>query len=60
VKRVDFLVGSSGGLADSVKQRMNHTISLSTMTFPHQMAVLILTEQIYRSFRILRGEPYHK
>lgn len=58
--RVNLVVGGSHGLSDSVKQRANLTISFSKMTFLHQMAVLILTEQIYRGFKILRGEPYHK
>jgi 23S rRNA (pseudouridine1915-N3)-methyltransferase len=59
-RRVSFVIGSSEGLADSVKQRLDDSISFSRLTFPHQMAVLILTEQLYRAFRILRGEPYHK
>ena len=58
--RVNFIVGSADGLADSAKNKCDHLLSFSGMTFPHQMAVLILTEQIYRGFRILRGEPYHK
>jgi 23S rRNA (pseudouridine1915-N3)-methyltransferase len=59
-KRVNFIVGSSLGLADSVKTRLDHMISFSALTFPHQLALLLLTEQLYRGFRILRGEPYHK
>ncbi len=58
--RVNFVIGSSFGLDDRVKQRANATLSFSPMTFPHQLAVLILCEQIYRGFRILRNEPYHK
>ena len=58
--RVNFVVGSSFGLDESVKRRANAAISFSPMTFPHQLAVLILSEQVYRAFRILRGEPYHK
>jgi len=58
--RVNFIIGSSYGLDPMVKKRANAAISFSPMTFPHQLAVLILTEQIYRGFRILRGEPYHK
>jgi len=58
--RVNLVIGSAYGLADTVKKRADRIISLSKMTFPHQMAVLILTEQIYRGFKILKGEPYHK
>ncbi|MDD3268673.1 MAG: 23S rRNA (pseudouridine(1915)-N(3))-methyltransferase RlmH [Syntrophomonadaceae bacterium] len=58
--RVNLLVGGSHGIADEVKKQADHKISFSPMTFPHQMAVLILTEQIYRGFKILKGEPYHK
>lgn len=59
-KRVNLLVGSSHGLSSEIKKRANQTISFSMMTFPHQMAALILTEQLYRGFKILRGEKYHK
>jgi len=58
--RVNFIIGSSYGIDERVKKRANASISFSPMTFPHQLAVLMLTEQIYRGFRILRGEPYHK
>ena len=58
--RVNFVIGSSFGLDDSVKRRADEAVSFSPMTFPHQLAVLILSEQIYRGFRILRNEPYHK
>ena len=58
--RVNFIIGSSFGLDESVKRRADVSLSFSAMTFPHQLAVLILSEQIYRGFRILRGEPYHK
>ena len=57
--RVNLVIGSSFGLADTVKKRADNSISFSEMTFPHQMAVLILSEQIYRGFKILKGEPYH-
>ncbi len=59
-KRLIFIIGSSYGVANEVKLRANATYSFSAMTFPHQMAVMILVEQIYRSFKILRNEPYHK
>lgn len=58
--RVNLVVGGSYGLSSEVKKRADERISFSAMTFPHQMAVLILSEQIYRGFRIIRGEPYHK
>lgn len=58
--RVCFVIGASYGLAPAVKKRADYRLSFSPLTFPHQMAVLILTEQIYRGFRIMRGEPYHK
>lgn len=60
LSRVNLVIGGSHGLADTVKKRANHIISFSKMTFPHQMAVLILSEQVYRGFKIMKGEPYHK
>ncbi len=60
MSKVNLVIGGSHGLADMVKKRADHIISFSKMTFPHQMAVLILSEQIYRGFKILKGEPYHK
>jgi len=57
---INLVIGSSYGLANKVKERADSVISFSRMTFPHQMAVLILAEQIYRAFKILKGEPYHK
>lgn len=60
VSRINMIIGGSHGVADTVKKRADHIISFSKMTFPHQMAVLILSEQIYRGFKILKGEPYHK
>ncbi|MDD3363479.1 MAG: 23S rRNA (pseudouridine(1915)-N(3))-methyltransferase RlmH [Syntrophomonas sp.] len=59
LSKVNMVIGGSHGLADIVKKRANHIISFSKMTFPHQMAVLILSEQVYRGFKILKGEPYH-
>ena len=55
-----FVIGGSNGLHQDVLQRSNYTLSFSTMTFPHQMMRVILIEQIYRSFKIMRGEAYHK
>lgn len=55
-----FVIGGSLGLAPQVLQRADHTLSLGRMTFLHQMVPLILLEQIYRAYKINRGEPYHK
>lgn len=55
-----FVIGGSLGLADSVLARADEQLSFSPMTFPHQLMRVILLEQIYRSYRIIRGEPYHK
>ena len=58
--KIAFVIGGSLGLSDDVMKRANEALSFSKMTFPHQLMRLILTEQIYRAFRINRGEPYHK
>ena len=55
-----FVIGGSLGLSDSVLKRSNTQISFGKMTYPHQLMRLILVEQVYRAFRINRGEPYHK
>ena len=55
-----FIIGGSYGLSNSVKQKANTSITLSKMTFTHQMTRLILLEQIYRAFKINKGETYHK
>lgn len=55
-----FVIGGSYGLSDALKQRANFAISLSKMTLLHQMTRLVLLEQIYRSFKILNHETYHK
>lgn len=55
-----FVIGGSLGLHSSVLQRSDFAISFSRMTFPHQLMRVILSEQIYRAFRIINGEPYHK
>lgn len=55
-----FVIGGSLGLSREVRERADLHLSFSAMTFPHQLMRLILTEQIYRAFRIRRNEPYHK
>ena len=55
-----FLIGGANGLPDEVLAGAHRTLSLSPMTLPHEMARLLLTEQVYRAGTILRGEPYHK
>lgn len=59
-KTVVFVIGGSLGLSDEVLERADLLLSFSRMTFPHQMMRVILLEQIYRGFRILNHEPYHK
>jgi 23S rRNA (pseudouridine1915-N3)-methyltransferase len=55
-----FVIGGSLGLSHGVKKRADAKISFSDMTFPHQLMRVILLEQIYRGYRIMRNEPYHK
>ena len=60
ISEVVFVIGSSCGLSDKVSQRANFRLSMSKMTFLHQFTRLLLTEQIYRVFKILNNETYHK
>jgi 23S rRNA (pseudouridine1915-N3)-methyltransferase len=55
-----FNVGGAYGLTDGFKKKCHEKISLSAMTFPHHIALLVMAEQIYRAFTILKGHPYHK
>lgn len=55
-----FVIGGSLGLSKSVMSRSDMALSFSKMTFPHQLMRVVLLEQIYRSFRIINNEPYHK
>ena len=57
---IAFAIGGSIGLSAAVSQRSDFKLSFSDMTFPHQLMRVILLEQIYRSFKIARNEPYHK
>jgi 23S rRNA (pseudouridine1915-N3)-methyltransferase len=55
-----FVIGGSHGVSDSLRKRADFRLKLSEMTFPHQIARLILIEQIYRAYKIHSNEPYHK
>lgn len=58
--QIVFVIGGSLGLHESVSKRSDRKVSFSQMTFPHQLMRVILCEQIYRGFRIMNHEPYHK
>lgn len=58
-KKMVFIIGGPYGFAPDIKLRANQTVSLSKMTFNHQMAKLFFLEQLYRAMTILKGEPYH-
>lgn len=60
ISRIQFIIGGSLGLDDRVVKKSDMALSFSKMTFPHQLMRVILLEQIYRSFRIINNEPYHK
>ena len=57
---IAFFIGGAGGLAPVVLARADERLSFGPMTLPHQMARVLLLEQLYRAFRIMRGEPYHR
>ena len=60
ISHITFVIGGSLGLSKEVLKRADYKLSFSDMTFPHQLMRVILLEQIYRSFRIINNEPYHK
>ena len=57
---IAFVIGGSLGLSDKILRRADYKLSFSRMTFPHQLMQMILLEQIYRAYRIINHEPYHK
>lgn len=57
---ITFIIGGSLGLSEEILNKSNFKLSFSKMTFPHQLMRIILLEQIYRGFRIMKGEPYHR
>ena len=59
-KQITFVIGGPLGLADEVKKKAGQLLSFSKMTFPHELAAVLLLEQIYRAQSILKGEKYHK
>jgi 23S rRNA (pseudouridine1915-N3)-methyltransferase len=59
IKHVVFIIGGAYGFSDDIYKRANEKISLSSMTFPHQLIRLIFAEQLYRAFTIIKGEKYH-
>lgn len=60
VSHISFIIGGSLGLSEEVLKRADYKLSFSKMTFPHQLMRMILLEQIYRAYRIIKKEPYHK
>lgn len=60
VSDITFVIGGSLGLSEEVIGRSDYKLSFSKMTFPHQLMKMVLLEQVYRGWRIIKGEPYHK
>lgn len=60
ISHIIFVIGGSIGLGQDILSKSNYALSFSKMTFPHQLMRVILLEQIYRGYRIINGEPYHK
>ena len=60
ISHIIFIIGGSIGLGKTVLEKSDYALSFSKMTFPHQLMRVILLEQVYRSYRIINGEPYHK
>lgn len=60
ISSIDFIIGGSLGLSESVKNKSDYRLSFSKFTFPHGLMRLILVEQVYRAFRIINNHPYHK
>lgn len=60
ISHIQFIIGGSLGLHEEIHKKADHAVSFSRMTFPHQLMRVILLEQIYRGYRIINGEPYHK
>lgn len=58
-KRIVFIIGGPWGFSEDVRSRADYKMSLSLMTFPHQLVRLLFLEQLYRIFTIIKGEPYH-
>jgi 23S rRNA (pseudouridine1915-N3)-methyltransferase len=60
IKRLAFIIGGFAGASEQVKKRASMQVSLSRMTLPHDLARVVLSEQLYRAFTLLAGMPYHK
>ena len=60
IKRVSFLIGGADGHDEALRDTCDHVCSLSTLTLQHELALVVLLEQLYRAFTIKRGEPYHR
>lgn len=60
ISQIIFLIGGSLGMSENLLKRADFKLSFSKMTFPHQLMRVVLLEQIYRSYRVMNGEPYHK